>query len=220
MFLKDEEILSFLKKKQAEDLKKLYNQLDYKQFAMIANAEIPDIAADVGIIRNIYERGGSAEYVPPGLDIRHLPALAVDSPVKGFEKDGIKYEFSPWVAVAGWYAVMTNSRIAAGDPASQMKEIRKLAASLGVVSRVLIPDVAAIVFLARKTEKINKTAIDCFLPAGKPTRTGTVLINLADYSNDYVVFLKTANLKGERYVSLEPRHWASESAAAPIFRVC
>ena len=53
----------------------------------------------------------------------------------------------------GWYAVMTNSRIAAGDPASQMKEIRKLAALLGVVSRVLIPDVAAIVFLARKTEK-------------------------------------------------------------------
>ncbi len=220
MLPKREELPGYLKNKQAEDLKKLFNLLDYKQFASVSGAGIADIVANVETIAEIYEHGGSVEYVPAGLDICHLPALAVDSPVKGFEKDGVKYEFSPWSARAGWYAVMKNSRIAADDPISQMREINELAASLGIASKVLIPDAAAIVFLVRKAEKINNTAIECFLPAGRPTRTGTVLINLVDYSNEFIVFLKTENSKGERYVSLEPRHWASESAVAPIFRVC
>ncbi|MBI5147870.1 MAG: hypothetical protein HZA37_01825 [Parcubacteria group bacterium] len=220
MLPKKEEILSYLKNERAEDLKKLIRNLDYKQFAAILGAAIPDIGVDVEIISEIYKRGGNMEYVPSGLNIHHLPALAVDSPVKGHEKDGIKYEFSPWTARSGWYAVMKNSRIAAGDPLSQAKEFNQLIASLGIKSRIFIPDAVAIVFLVRKMENINGAAAGCFLSSDKPTRTGTVLINLVDNSNEYVVFLKMENSKGERYLSVEPRHWESESAVAPIFRVC
>lgn len=225
MFLKKDETLGYLKTKQTEELKRFFNNhLDFKQFAAVANAGVSDIAADVKIAREIYERGGSAEYVPPGLDIHHLPALAVQGCLTGgYEREGekgIKYHFSPWSARAGWYAVMKNSRIDAEKPALQMKAINELAASLGIDSGVLIPDIVTIVFLLRKMEKINNLAVGDFLPAGKSARTGTVLSGSLDNSNEYVVFLKTEKIGDERYLSLEPRQWESNGAVLPIFRIC